>query len=129
MEYTEIETAKLLTRNGVMKCVVESNNGGRGFARAVEKNCRYIQNDFTMFQWFTQTKNKDVRIFSNSAAVQNLCIMPSGWQRLFPEFAKAIMGYMKVGKNEHDDAPDALTGTVERRVNKGATGNVASLFG
>ena len=55
--------------------------------------------------------------------------MPSGWQRLFPEFAKAIMGYMKVGKNEHDDAPDALTGTVERRVNKGATGNVASLFG
>ena len=129
MEYTEIETAKLLTRNGVMKCVVESNNGGRGFARAVEKNCRYIQNDFTMFQWFTQAKNKDVRIFSNSAAVQNLCIMPSGWQRLFPEFAKAIMGYMKVGKNEHDDAPDALTGTVERRVNKGATGNVASLFG
>ena len=129
MEYTETETANLLTRNGVNKCVVESNNGGRGFARAVERNCRVMGNDFTAFQWFTQTKNKDVRIFSNSAAVQNLTYMPQGWQKMFPDFAKALLGYMKVGKNDHDDAPDALTGTIERRKGNRASGDVASLFG
>lgn len=129
MEYTEVETANMLTRNGVKKCVVESNNGGRGFARAVERNCRLMQNTFTAFQWFTQTANKDVRIFSNSAAVQNLTYMPKGWQRMYPDFCKAITGYMKVGRNAHDDAPDALTGTIERRPKRNQSGNVASLFG
>ncbi len=129
MEYTEVETANMLTKDGVEKCVVESNNGGRGFARAVERNCRLMQNAFTMFQWFTQTANKDVRIFSNSAAVQNLTYMPKGWQRMFPDFHKAITGYMKVGRNAHDDAPDALTGTIERRPKRNQSGNVASLFG
>lgn len=129
MEYTEVETANFLTRNGVTKCVVESNNGGRGFARAVERNCRLIGNDYTQFRWFTQTKNKDVRIYSNSAAVQNLTYMPQGWRKFFPEFAKAITGYLKVGKNDHDDAPDALTGTIECRTKRSSSGSVADLFG
>ena len=29
------------------------------------------------------------------------------------EFAKAIKKYQRKGKNEHDDAPDALSGIVE----------------
>jgi len=41
--------------------------------------------------------------------------MPQGWKRLFSEFSNAVLGYLKVGKNPHDDAPDALTGTIERR--------------
>jgi hypothetical protein len=35
---------------------------------------------------------------------------------------------MKIGKNAHDDAPDALTGTFEKRKSKGHT-DVAGLFG
>ena len=128
MEYTEPELAKMLTKHNVAECVVESNNGGRGFARNVEKQCRLMGNNKTTFKWFAQTDNKDVRIFSNSATVQNLTIMPQGWKRLFPEFANAITGYLKAGKNAHDDAPDALTGTVERRAKRNKT-DVASLFG
>ena len=128
MEYTEVATARMLTRHMVAECIVESNNGGRGFQRAVEKQCRLMENARTKFRWFTQTDNKDVRIFSNSAAVQNLTFMPEGWERLFPEFNKAITGYLKAGKNEHDDAPDALTGTVEKRKKRGRV-DVSSLFG
>lgn len=128
MEYTEVATARMLTRHMVAECIVESNNGGRGFQRAVEKQCRLMENARTKFRWFTQTDNKDVRIFSNSAAVQNLTYMPEGWERLFPEFNKAITGYLKAGKNEHDDAPDALTGTVEKRKKRGRV-DVSSLFG
>jgi predicted phage terminase large subunit-like protein len=128
MEYTEPALARMLTRHTVQECVVESNNGGRGFARAVEKQCRLMENMKTKFKWFHQTDNKDIRIYSNSAAVQNLTFMPQGWAKLFPEFATAINGYLKIGKNPHDDAPDALTGTVEKR-KKRAKQDVAGLFG
>lgn len=128
MEYTEPALARMLTRHTVQECVVESNNGGRGFARAVEKQCRLMENMKTKFKWFHQMDNKDIRIYSNSAAVQNLTFMPQGWTKLFPEFATAINGYLKIGKNQHDDAPDALTGTVEKR-KKRAKQDVAGLFG
>lgn len=128
MEYTESELARILTKHGVQECVVESNNGGRGFQRAVEKQCRLMGNAKTKFKWFHQTDNKEVRININSAAVQNLTFMPQGWISLFPEFASAINGYMKIGKNPHDDAPDALTGTIEKRKNR-AKSDVAGLFG
>lgn len=128
MEYTEPELARMLTKHQVATCIVESNNGGRGFQRAVEKQCRLMGNVKTKFTWFTQTANKNVRIFSNSAAVQNLCIMPKGWRLFFPDFYNALSGYLKVGSNEHDDAPDALTGTVEKRQSSGGC-DVGSLFG
>ena len=128
MEFTEPTLAQMLTKHQVQECIVESNNGGRGFQRAVERQCRIIGNAKTKFKWFHQTNNKEVRININSAAVQNLTFMPEGWMKLFPEFASAINGYMKIGKNPHDDAPDALTGTIEKRKDK-VKSDVASLFG
>ena len=128
MEYTEPELARILTKHGVQECIVESNNGCRGFQRAVEQQCRLMGNTKTKFKWFHQKDNKEVRININSAAVQNLTFMPFGWVKLFPEFASAITSYMKIGKNAHDDAPDALTGTIEKRKNK-VKSDVAGLFG
>lgn len=127
MEITESETARRLTRYEVEECIVESNNGGRGFGRKVQDNCRIIGNGKTSFTFFAQTKNKDVRIFSHSNEVQNLCIMPQRWDILYPQFHKAITQYKKEGGNAHDDAPDALTGTVEKR-NRQAQ-NLTRIFG
>lgn len=115
MEYTEPKTAEMLTKHNVEESNIESNNGGRSFARAVEDQCRKANNTKTRINWFWQGENKQVRIFTNSAAVQNICIFPEGWDRMWPEAYKALTTYMKVGKNDHDDAPDALTGTVEMR--------------
>lgn len=128
MEFTEVALANMLTKHGVVECWVESNNGGRGFCRAVERNCRLSGNAKTKFKWFCQKDNKDVRINVNSAAVQNLTFFPVGWNRMFPEFHAAITGYLKVGGNAHDDAPDALTGTIEKRRKK-QKADVAGLFG
>lgn len=128
MEYTEPGLARLLTKHNVTECNVESNNGGRGFARNVETQCRLMGNNKTRIKWFHQSDNKDERIFNRSADVQNLTIFPQSWTILFPEFASAITGYMKVGKNPFDDAPDALTGTIEKR-KKHAKSDVAGLFG
>ena len=127
METTESETARRLTRFDVEECIVESNNGGRGFGRKVQENCRILGNGKTSFTFFAQTQNKDVRIFSHSNEVQNLCFMPEKWNVQFPQFYKAITQYKKEGGNAHDDAPDALTGTVEKR-NRQAQ-NLTRIFG
>lgn len=127
MEYTEPATAEMLTKHNVAECVIESNNGGRGFARNVERNCRELGNNSTRFKWFHQAENKQVRIFTKSNEVQNLTFYPVGWERLWPEFAQSIKGYMKNGRNAHDDAPDALTGTVEKRGTKRQT-NIGGFF-
>lgn len=113
MEITEPATAEMLTRNNVGCAIIESNNGGRGFARNVERECRERGNRHTNIQWFYQGKNKIARILSNSTSVMNNIAFPVDWETRFPEFAKAIKKYQKEGKNEHDDAPDALTGVYE----------------
>lgn len=118
METTEPETARMFTKHKVQKAVIESNNGGRGFARAVENNCRIMGNNTTAFSWFFQNLNKDVRIFNHSAEVQNLTHFPEGWEKRWPQFWSAITHFKKEGKNSHDDAPDALTGTVEKRTDQ-----------
>lgn len=114
MEYTEPETARMITKDRVTMAFIESNNGGRGFARNVETGCRQLKNLDTRFETFTQTQNKDSRIYSHSAKVNNIVYMPSDWEYRWRDFANAIKSYRKSGKNAHDDAPDALTGCVER---------------
>jgi predicted phage terminase large subunit-like protein len=113
MEITEPATAQMLTRHKVDCAIIESNNGGRGFARNVEKECKQLGNSHTNIKWFHQSKNKTARILSNSTSVMNNVFLPVNWQDRWPEFARAITKYQREGKNEHDDAPDALTGVYE----------------
>lgn len=113
METTEPETAKMLTKYNVGCAVIESNNGGRGFARNVERECRLMGNKHTVIKWFHQSKNKVARILTNSTAVMNNVYFPADWETRFPDFAKDIKKYQREGKNAHDDAPDCLTGVYE----------------
>lgn len=119
MEYTEVKMAENLTKYEIEKAVVESNGAGRIFARNVEAQCRIMNNNSTEFEWMHQGENKEVRIFTKSNEVQNLCYFPTGWENMWPDFYNHLSGYMKTGNNKHDDAPDALTGTVEQRENNG----------
>ncbi|MDP3561713.1 MAG: phage terminase large subunit [Legionellaceae bacterium] len=113
MEATEPLTAQQLCNQQIQLARVESNNGGRGFARAVEAQCRLMRNLYTKIEWFHQSDNKHVRIFTNSAKVTNLVIFPEGWEKRWPVFHKHVTAYSAIGKNAHDDAEDCLTGIVE----------------
>lgn len=113
MEDTEPLSAIQLHKFQVIFANFESNNGGEGFARAVEKQTRALGNTKTVFKTFHQSDNKEVRIFSNSAAVTNLIYMPHDWKQRWPLFYKHVTSYLKSGKNLHDDAEDGLTGMVE----------------
>ena len=113
MEVTEPMTAKMLTKNHVGCAIIESNNGGRGFARAVERECRAMNNYHTKITWFHQSKNKTARILSNSTAVMQNVLFPINWQERFPDFALAILKFQREGKNANDDSADCLTGVYE----------------
>lgn len=114
MEVTEKAVAELLYNGEVTKAVIESNNGGRGFARNVE---RILDDAFdsnrTHIVTQTQTHNKESRILASSAWVQNHVYMPAGWKQRYPEFYKQVMSYQRKGKNAHDDAVDVLAAIYE----------------
>ena len=116
--------AQILIRNNVKIAHVESNNGGRGFARAVE-NITRSQGKSITYLWFHQSENKNARIFNNSNQVTQKVIMPAGWQQQFYDFAAAIRTYKKEGKNKHDDAADAITGVVEKMFTRNFYAGVA----
>jgi len=113
MEVTEPAVAKQVLRNNEDVARVESNNGGRGFARNVETQVRLGGSKTTRVVWFHQSDNKHNRIFTNANTVQNLVVFPHDWKSLWPKFYKHVNEYMAAGDNAHDDAPDALTGMVE----------------
>ncbi len=113
MEVTEPAVAKMLTKDRVGCAIIESNNGGRGFARNVERECKNLNNSHTNIQWFHQGANKQARILSNSSSVMKHVFYPKNWMDKFPEFASAMVKYQREGKNAHDDAPDCVTGVYE----------------
>ena len=121
MEITEPAVAKMLYEDQVNDADIESNNGGRGFARNVESILRNTyHSNRTIINPFFQSKNKISRILSNSTWVMNHIYFPVNWMDRFPAYYKAMSRYQKEGKNAHDDAPDATTGIAEK-INKGQT--------
>lgn len=128
MEYTEQAMAQMLAKQRTQYSIIESNNGGRIFRRNVEKITREYGNLRCSFKDFTQTKNKQVRIFSYSNEVTNLIRFPRGWERKWAEFAGHIKSFRKEGVNQHDDAEDVLTGMVEF-FRKNAQGDTSVLNG
>lgn len=122
MEITEPKQAELLARNQTVDCLIESNNGGRGYARNVKRLLRTeLRNFRCAIRTFTQTENKKTRIYTASAQVQNDILFPEGWDKKWPKFYQALMSYRKDNKkrNQHDDAPDCLTGVWEMHSKKG----------
>ena len=113
MEITEPAVADMLTKDRVGYAKIESNNGGRGFARNVTRELKERKNHHTKIDWFHQSENKQARILSNSTGVMNNVFFPIDWETRWPEYAKSMKKYQREGKNEHDDAPDCTTGVYE----------------
>ena len=122
MEITEPLVAGMLTKDNVNYAVIESNNGGKGFARNVERICRENNNNHTMFKRFTQTKNKVSRILTGATGVMQNVIFPEDWKSMYPKFYKDVTQFQRLGKNKVDDCVDVLTGIYEqlrKRTNSG----------
>lgn len=120
MEITEGEVAKRLYEHQVNKAYIESNNGGRGFGRSVERILREKHHYYKCYiDLFTQSRNKKARILSSATWCQNNIKFPIGWEINYADFYGDVMGYQKEGKMAHDDAEDCLAGIYDK-VGRGA---------
>ena len=114
MEVTEEKVADLLFNGNTNEAVIESNNGGRGFARNVERLLtEKYQTNRTHITTRPQTQNKESRILASSSWVQNHVIMPPNWKKKYPEFFRQVMSYQRKGRNAHDDSVDVLAAIYE----------------
>ena len=119
MTVTEGKLSDLIIRYGVERAYIESNNGGHGFGRNVERLTRESGYTNCQFELFTQTGNKVSRIITNATSVQNSVLMPDTWKLNHFKFWKDVT---TAGRNEkwlHDDALDALTLIVEKGLGAG----------
>ena len=117
MEVTEPLLAKMLYQHEVNIAHIESNNGGRGFSRNVQRILRDQHgSNKTIIKAFHQSKNKEARIYSSSAWVQQNVLFPEGWNNKWRELHDDLMSYQREGKNKHDDAQDALAGIFDKTV-------------
>lgn len=116
MEETEPAAAKMFNDHKSGRARIESNNGGRGFARAVDRELKTLGNYYTQVTWFHQSKNKQARILSNATWVMQHVCFPVNWADRWPDYYEAMRRYQRAGSNQHDDAPDATTGIPETMV-------------
>lgn len=114
MEETEEQVADLLYMTNTREAYIESNNGGRGFARNVERIL------WTKYQWkgctiipVPQRQNKMARILTEAGFVQQHLYLPEEWRQKQPLFWLALQNFQRKGRNAHDDAPDTMTGLAE----------------
>jgi predicted phage terminase large subunit-like protein len=114
MEVTEPQLADMLARWGVDEAWIESNNGGRGFARNVEA-LMWSRSAWRITRVIprAQRQNKEARILVAAPYVMNNVLFPSDWAARWPEYHRAMARYLRKGANLHDDAPDATTGLAE----------------
>lgn len=119
MEVTEGQAAMMLSTSKTQLAWIESNNGGRGFARNVERVMREIAGySGCQVKWFHQGQNKIARILATSTNVINSVIMPHDWKTRWPLFFDHVTRASRMTKMTHDDFADLLAGIVEKSLTK-----------
>ena len=111
VEIVQERVAKLLVDRKVKLCRIESNRGGTIFAQNVQKRVQELGGMTSIQTRWTQT-NKETRIQTNSAMVKEHILFkdPSYYSqnREYREAMSQLTSYSMMGKNKHDDVPDAL---------------------
>lgn len=110
MEITEKLVKAALEDNKVNRCRIEANSGGRAFARNVQA---MLSTNYCSISTFSQTRNKQSRILTQSAWIQRNVYFPVNWRDRWGKLSDDLLKYLRNGKNKHDDAADALTGVAE----------------
>ncbi len=108
-DVTGVAVPQMINMNGSQVAWIECNAGGELFAKGVAKRVRARVSTF-----FTSA-NKESRIVSNAALVNNSIVFPVGWEFRWEKFNKDVTEFLGFFKgNAHDDAPDCMTTIVEK---------------
>lgn len=111
VETCEERVAQALVDRGVRMCRIESNRGGTIFAQNIQKRVRELGGMTTITTKWTQS-NKETRIIANSGMVKSHILFKDeslySQDREYRDAMAQLCSYSMMGKNKHDDFPDAL---------------------
>lgn len=114
IEHTQPRVAKQIMDYGVNKARVESNAGGKSYALKLKEILESFK-CFTNVDWKPNRVNKETRILIVSGEIKQCMYFRNDYipGSDYDKFMQKLTSYARMGKNESDDAPDALTGIVE----------------
>lgn len=111
VEVVQERVAQILVDRKVKQCRIESNRGGTIFAQNVQKRIKELGGWTSITTAWTQT-NKETRIQTNSAMVKEHVLFKDeslyAQNREYREAMTQLTTYSMMGKNKHDDVPDAF---------------------
>jgi predicted phage terminase large subunit-like protein len=109
VEVVQERVAQLLVSRKVRQCRIESNRGGTIFAQNIEKRVKELGGMTSITTKWTQS-NKETRVQINSALVKEHVLFKdeSLYDREYRDAMTQLTTYSMMGKNKHDDVPDAL---------------------
>ena len=126
VEVVQERVAQILVVHKVKQCRIESNRGGTMFAQTVEKRIRELGGMTSIQTKWTQS-NKDTRIQINSALVKERILFKYDTpNKEYREMLTQLTSYSMMGKNKHDDVPDALSLFVDWQMSDRA--NIATIM-
>lgn len=113
VEITEAEVADLIIRTNQIKHVVESNSGGKAFARRLKELVQ--KKHYCYIKWAPNHVNKETRILMASGIIKQNFYFRNDYKpnSQYEKFMNHLWAYVKLTKNKIDDGPDMLTGLSE----------------
>jgi predicted phage terminase large subunit-like protein len=114
VEVTEPLVAEMLIRHKCQYSEMEINSAGRSFLRNVKKlldakgcHCSILERK--------TTQNKETRILMQSGYIKEYFFFRNDYEpgSDYDKYMRQLTGYVKMGRNVHDDACDATTGLAE----------------
>ena len=114
IEVTQPLVAQMVVNTEQVRHRLESNNGGKGFGTEVKRLVRDV-GSYCSVKWKHQSTNKVTRILMHSGIIKEFFYFRTDYEvgSDYDLFMRALTGYVRLGKNKHDDAPDMATGLAE----------------
>lgn len=113
VEITEPLVAQQIIDTKCEIMVIESNNGGRSFALNVRKLIRGKSHCSVKYE--VTTTNKETRILMQAGYIKENFYFRNDYKpgSDYDKFMRQLTSYVRLGKNKHDDANDAVTKLAE----------------
>lgn len=110
VELTEPLVAQMIIDTCADNMKVESNSGGKSFSTNIKKLIHGKSGCTVSFE--PSTQNKETRILMCAGYVKEYFYFRDDYEpgSDYDKFIRQLTSYVRLGKNKHDDAPDAITG-------------------
>lgn len=99
----------MILRNKINHTTAEGNSAWKLFCKQIRAGVQEKNSDCEI-RIITNTQNKHTRILAQAAFIRNHFVFRKDYKKIpeYFKFVQQLTSYLKVGKAQHEDAPDSL---------------------